>query len=116
MKSEKNRYELCISLKSFDFYYIENTLKKIYEILFCLKVYTHKLIVLPKSRKLYTVLRSPHIDKKSREQFEFTRCKTHLILASKNFSKIAFIIFMIKQSDFPGVEIELCINYSTFYI
>nr|AKM22491.1 ribosomal protein S10 [Geranium brycei] len=31
--------------------------------------YTRK-IGLPKSRVLYTVLRSPHIDKKSREQFE----------------------------------------------
>ena len=116
MKSEKNKYQLAISFKSFDFYYIEKALQKTYEILFHLQLYTDNFIVLPTSRKLYTVLKSPHIDKKSREQFEFTRSKTQLVIASKNFSKIAFLIFIIKQSDFPGVEIQLAINYSTFYI
>ena len=31
-------------------------------------------VPLPSSRRLYTVLRSPHVDKKSREQFQM---KTH---------------------------------------
>jgi small subunit ribosomal protein S10 len=115
MRLKKERYELYIILKSFDFYYIENTLKKIYEILFHTQLYTKKLIALPISRKLYTILRSPHIDKKSREQFEFIRCKTQLKISTNNFSKIAFILFLIKQSDFSGVEIQISMNYSTFY-
>ena len=43
----------------------------------CLKAYDHKLIdlsaspiPLPTKRRLYCVLRSPHVDKKSREHFE----------------------------------------------
>ena len=39
--------------------------------------YTRK-VALPESRVLYTVLRSPHIDKKSREQFEM-RIQKHVL-------------------------------------
>ncbi|KAJ4722884.1 Ribosomal protein S10 [Melia azedarach] len=41
--------------------------------------YTRK-IGLPESRVLYTVLRSPHIDKKSREQFEMEIKKEFLVI------------------------------------
>jgi len=41
--------------------------------------YTRK-IGLPESRVLYTVLRSPHIDKKSREQFEMEIKKKYLVI------------------------------------
>lgn len=44
--------------------------------------YTRK-IGLPESRVLYTVLRSPHIDKKSREQFEIERKKKLLVIKTE---------------------------------
>lgn len=44
--------------------------------------YTRK-IGLPESRVLYTVLRSPHIDKKSREQFEMEIKKKLLVIKTE---------------------------------
>ena len=40
-------------------------------------------IGLPESRLLYTVLRSPHIDKKSREQFEMKIKKEILVIKTE---------------------------------
>ncbi|KAL4387734.1 hypothetical protein GQ457_09G023010 [Hibiscus cannabinus] len=44
--------------------------------------YTQK-IGLPESRVLYIVLRSPHIDKKSREQFEMEIKKQFLVIKTE---------------------------------
>nr|YP_009306141.1 ribosomal protein S10 [Corchorus olitorius]AOO95976.1 ribosomal protein S10 [Corchorus olitorius] len=49
--------------------------------------YTRK-IGLPESRVLYTVLRSPHIDKKSREQFEMEIKKQFLIIKTERHERI----------------------------
>ena len=65
----------------------------------------------PKKRKLFTVLRSPHIDKKSREQFQFVSHKLKLVLNEKNDSKTNLFIFLLKNSEFPGVEMEIILNY-----
>ncbi|MFQ6619929.1 hypothetical protein Gotur_009952 [Gossypium turneri] len=54
--------KIRIVIRSFDHPFMEN-------LFWGLPPYTRK-IGLPESRVLYTVLRSPHIDKKSREQFE----------------------------------------------
>jgi ribosomal protein S10 len=65
----------------------------------------------PKKRKLFTVLRSPHIDKKSREQFQFVFHKLKLVLNGKNDNKTNLFIFLLKNSEFPGVEMEIILNY-----
>ncbi|KAI5671161.1 hypothetical protein M9H77_11525 [Catharanthus roseus] len=49
---------------------------------FGLPPFTRK-IGLPESRVLYTVLRSPHIDKKSREQFKMEIKKQFLIIKTE---------------------------------
>ena len=54
--------KICIVIRSFDHPLLENYFGGI-------PPYTRK-IGLPESRVLYTVLRSPHIDKKSKEQIE----------------------------------------------
>jgi len=68
-------------------------------------------ISFPKKRKLFTVLRSPHIDKKSREQFQFVFHKLNFVLKEKNDNKINLFIFLLKNSEFPGVEMEIVLNY-----
>ena len=59
----------------------ENSLLKNYHF-WGLTPYTRK-IGLPSSRLLYTVLRSPHIDKKSREQFEMKIKKEFLVIKTE---------------------------------
>ena len=67
--------KIGIVIRSFDHPFLENPF-------WGLPPYTRK-IGLPESRVLYTVLRSPHIDKKSREQFEMEIKKQFLIIKTE---------------------------------
>jgi small subunit ribosomal protein S10 len=61
-------------------------------------------IPLPTRRKLYTVLRSPHIDKKSREQFEI-RTHKRLIEIMNSTQKT---LDALMDLDLPGgVDISI---------
>ena len=61
-------------------------------------------IPLPTRRTIYTVLRSPHIDKKSREQFE-TRIHKRLI---DIFDSTSQTVDSLMKLDLPaGVDIEI---------
>ena len=61
-------------------------------------------IPLPTKRTVYTVLRSPHVDKKSREQFE-TRAHKRIIDIHNSNSKT---IDSLSKLDIPaGVDIEI---------
>ena len=84
---------LRVNIKSFQWSHIQKTLFKINEIIVFLKLSNFKVIGLPIKKKLYTVLRSPHKDKKSREQFEFKRWKTQIIINTgkrKNMDSLFF--------------------------
>ena len=67
--------KIRIVIRSFDHPFFENHF-------WGLPPYTQK-IGLPESRVLYTVLRSPHIDKKSREQFEMEIKKQFLVIKTE---------------------------------
>ena len=61
-------------------------------------------IPLPSDREVYTVLRSPHVDKKSREQFQI---KTHKRLLDI-LEPTAKTIEALKKLDLPaGVDVEI---------
>jgi small subunit ribosomal protein S10 len=61
-------------------------------------------IPLPTKRELFTVLRSPHVDKKSREQFQM---KTHKRLIDI-ISPTAKTIDALRKLDLPaGVDVEI---------
>lgn len=61
-------------------------------------------MLLPTDRKLYTVLRSPHTDKKSREQFEM-RIHKRLIDLKEPTPKT--IDELMKLDLPPGVDVEI---------
>lgn len=61
-------------------------------------------IPLPTDRETYTVLRSPHVDKKSREQFQI---KTHKRLLDL-IEPTAKTIDALRKLDLPaGVDVEI---------
>ena len=66
--------KIRIEIRSFDHPFLKNYFGG-------LPPYIRK-IGLPKSRVLYTVLRSPHIDNKSREQFEMEIKKKYMVIKS----------------------------------
>ena len=61
-------------------------------------------IPLPTKKEIYTVLRSPHIDKKSREQFE---TRTHKRLIDIMEPTPATIEALMKLDLASGVDIEI---------
>ena len=69
-------------------------------------------IRLPKTSTEYTVLRSPHIDKKSREQFEITVHK-HLFCIETNIAQINKLCLYLKQHSISGVQLKMTLNYKT---
>lgn len=120
-------YKVHIYLKSFDNLYISTSINQILQITNYLKTfedlsnrrfeqpsYPLKVISLPTLNKKFTVLRSPHIDKKSREQFEWTRYKKSIFLDFQKISVFSLFLFLLKNSSFPGVQIEINLKHSTY--
>lgn len=62
--------KIRIKLKAFDHRLLDESVKEIIEIARRTGVEVRGPVPLPTKRELYTVLRSPHVNKKSREQFE----------------------------------------------
>lgn len=61
-------------------------------------------VPLPTRREIYTVLRSPHVDKKSREQFQM---KTHMRLLDI-LSPTSKTIDALRKLDLPaGVDVAI---------
>ncbi|GAB4835455.1 ribosomal 40S subunit protein S10A [Ancistrocladus abbreviatus] len=69
-------------------------------------------IRLPESRILYTVLRSPHIDKKSREQFQMGIKKQYVVLEAKR-DELQKKFFWLKRQRIFGAQYEIKFEYKT---
>ena len=61
-------------------------------------------VPLPNKRRRFTVLRSPHIDKKSREQFELTTHKRILDIISPSDKTMDALM---KLNISSGVDVEI---------
>jgi len=93
-----------IKLKSFDHNLIDKSAEKIIKTVKSTGAIVAGPIPLPTKRTIYTVLRSPHVDKKSREQFE-TRIHKRIIDILGSSAKT---IDALTKLDLPaGVDVEV---------
>ena len=102
-------YKLTISLKSNDHSNLANGQKKI-QLLFNELGNSTKIqsaITLPNQKSYITVLRSPHIDKKSREQFVYKTSKMSIYLNFNDSVGLDTFIFALNQIEIPGVEMKI---------
>ena len=109
-------HSLEICLKSFTVQDLSHSIQQILGC--CPKTWTLRLIPLPNHRRVFTVLRSPHIDKKSREQFQLTTHKTKLEFSISSADaasrrEVLACLEAIKQLSSPGVQIQVQILAST---
>jgi small subunit ribosomal protein S10 len=93
-----------IRLKSYDHNLIDVSTEKIIKTARGTGAMISGPIPLPTRRSVYTVLRSPHVDKKSREQFE-TRIHNRLIDILNSTNKT--IEALLKLELPAGVDIEI---------
>lgn len=96
--------KIRIKLKSFDHNLIDKSADKIIKTVKATGAVVSGPIPLPTKRTVYTVLRSPHVDKKSREQFE-TRAHKRLIDILNSTNKT---VDALMKLDLPaGVDVEI---------
>ncbi len=100
MKKQKIR----LTLKSYDHQLLDKAVKQI--VLTVKRTGSNIVgpVPLPNRQKIFTVLRSPHVDKKSREQFELTTHKRILDIVAPSE---ATIDALMKLSISAGVDVEI---------
>ena len=98
--SYEKKPKIYFKIKSFHLKFFEKPLKKILAKLEYLNIKSSKVITLPRKNERYTVLRSPHIDKKSREQFEMQSYTKLLVIEYnlKNIQNLKYIVNYITNT------------------
>ena len=107
-------YLIYIKIKSFNKNILEKSKLTIFQICSDIGINEVTNLHLPVRRKKITILRSPHIDKKSREQFEWRRHKIVIKTISNTINTAYLLIFLLKDAQFAGVELKISVKFSTF--
>ena len=93
-----------IKLKSYDYNLVDKSALKIVKTVKSTGAVVSGPIPLPSNKKIFTVLRSPHVNKKSREQFELNSYKRLLDI----YSTSANTVDALMKLELPsGVEVEI---------
>ncbi len=99
-----SQQKIRIRLKSYDHRLIDDAAKKIMSVVQKTAARVSGPIPLPTERTVYTVIRSPHVDKNSREQFEK---KVHKRLIDILNPSQKTIDDLIKITIPAGVDVEI---------
>ena len=98
------KQKIRIRLKAFDHKLLDQSAQKIVETAKKTGATVSGPIPLPTEKNVFTILRSPHVNKVSREQFEMRTHKRLIDLTDHN----AKTVDALKRLDLPsGVEIEI---------
>lgn len=81
--------ELRIKVSSYDHKILDATVKKIVATVKASGCEIKGPIPLPTKREIFTILRSPHVNKSSREQFERKTHKRVLVIVNSNSDTLA---------------------------
>jgi small subunit ribosomal protein S10 len=91
-------------LKSYDHALIDKSAEKIVRTIKSTGAVVSGPIPLPTKKTIYTVLRSPHVDKKSREQFELRQHKRLIYIYNASSKSVD----SLTKLDLPaGVDVEM---------
>ena len=95
-----------ISLRAYDHILLDKSTDKIVKTAKSTGAIISGPIPLPTKRSIYTVLRSPHVDKKSREQFQTKIHKRMVDIINSTPKPVASVMYL----DLPaGVDIEITV-------
>lgn len=93
-----------IKLKSYDSSLLEKSASEIVKIVKSTKAVVGGPIPLPTKKEIFTVLRSPHVDKKSREQFLYPIHKRLIDVYTNNSEAVDSLSKLELNS---GVHVEI---------
>lgn len=102
--------KIRVKLESFNYELLNSSYNKMTNILQNIQLNSGGIVKLPTQKRIYCVLRSPHVDKDSREHFEIRIYKRILEIycTSKNSENIFLLLL---KADLPsGVFYKLLVS------
>jgi small subunit ribosomal protein S10 len=96
--------KIRIKLKSFDHNLVDKSAEKIVKTVKTTGAVISGPVPLPTHKRIFTVLRSPHVNKKSREQFELNNYKRLIDIYSSSSKTVDALMRLELPS---GVEVEI---------
>jgi small subunit ribosomal protein S10 len=97
-------HKVRIKLKSYDYNLVDKSAEKIVKTVKNTGAVVNGPIPLPTRKKIFTVLRSPHVNKKAREQFQLCAYKRLIDIYSSSSKTIDALMKLELPS---GVEVEI---------
>lgn len=91
--------KLRIQLESFNHEILNSSVNKVISIIKSINLNTFSLVSLPTSKRIYCVLRSPHVDKDSREHFEI---RMHKRILDVHYDSSINIFNLLSDSTLPA--------------
>ena|SRR3989338_6911482 len=98
------KIKIRLTLKSYDHQLLDKAVKQIVHTVKRTGSQVVGPVPLPNKQRRFTVLRSPHIDKKSREQFDLTTHKRLLEILSPSDQTMESLM---KLNISSGVDVEI---------
>ena len=95
----KTNAKIRVRLKSFDHELLVYSCKKIVSILQNTPLNSSRVVALPTCKRIYCVLRSPHVDKDSREHFEI---RIHKRILEIYYDSEISISNLLSEADIPS--------------
>ncbi len=96
--------KIRIKLKSYDYNLVDKSADKIVKTVKSTGAVISGPIPLPTNKKIFTVLKSPHVNKKAREQFQVSSYKRLLDI----YNSTAKTVDSLMKLELPsGVEVEI---------
>ena len=96
--------KIRIKLKSYDHNLVDKSAEKIVKTVKTTGAVISGPIPLPTHKRIFTVLRSPHVNKKSRDQFELNNYKRLIDIYSSSSKTVDALMRLELPS---GVEVEI---------
>jgi small subunit ribosomal protein S10 len=96
--------KIRIKLKSYDHHLVDKSAEKIVKTVKQTGAVVSGPIPLPSEKKIFTVLRSPHVNKESREQFELCSHKRLIDIYSTSTKTVDALMKLELPS---GVDVEI---------
>nr|YP_010241891.1 ribosomal protein S10 [Coscinodiscus wailesii]QTI82806.1 ribosomal protein S10 [Coscinodiscus wailesii] len=104
----KTTEKIRVRLESFNHELLIQSCRKIVNILQNIELINLGIVTLPTDKRIYCVLRSPHVDKDSREHFEI---RTHKRILEISYDSTINIFDLLSESELPpGVLYRICLS------
>lgn len=105
---EKTNAKIRVRLESFNHELLVSSCQKIVDLLQTAQLNSIGVVSLPTKKRIYCVLRSPHVDKDSREHFEI---RIHKRVLEIYYDPEVPIFDLLSEADLPsGVFYRICLS------